>query len=442
MRAAVRWLASNFWSMVLALLLAILAWFVAVEAQDPTRTDRFPQPIRVTASNLPDDMMILGDFSPTVRVDLRTIQSVWDTLAPEDFQATVDLQGLGPGVHQVPVQVTLGKQPSRIIAVEPAVVALELDARAQITVPVRVEIEGEPALGYLRRTPSIAPHEVSVAGPQRYVTQVVEAYAQVSVQDAAANIEGRFPLRLRDAEGGAVPYVVATPDAADVRVPIELSGYYRPLPVKVVITGQVAVNYRITGISVEPPTVTVFGSPEVIAALPGYVQTEPVDVEGAVADVIERPALDLPSNISVVLGQQPVVVRVLVEPIQSSRTMQITPTIQGLDPALTATVPLETIEVILSGPLPLLESLDEGDVRVILDLFGLSVGKHQIEPRVIVPEGVVAQNVLPAALQVEIMVPRPATPTPTPSPTPVFTPTPTPAPLPTATPTTTPAAEE
>ncbi len=48
MRAAVRWLASNFWSMVLALLLAILAWFVAVEAQDPTRTDRFPQPIRAT----------------------------------------------------------------------------------------------------------------------------------------------------------------------------------------------------------------------------------------------------------------------------------------------------------------------------------------------------------------------------------------------------------
>ena len=228
-------------------------------------------------------------------------------------------------------------------------------------------------------------------------------------------------MRLQDAAAAAIPYVVAAPTTVDVRIPIELSGYYQPLPVKVVITGQVAANYRITGITVEPPTVTVFGAPEVIAGLPGYIQTEPIVVEGAVADVIERPTLDLPANTTVVMGQQPVVVKVLVEPIQSSRTMQITPTLQGLDPVLTATVPLQTIEVILSGPLPLLEGLEPGDVRVVLDLFGLSVGKHQIEPHVVVPEGIVAQNVLPAALQVEISVPLPSTPMPIA--TPVLTPT-------------------
>jgi hypothetical protein len=87
--------------------------------------------------------------------------------------------------------------------------------------------------------------------------------------------------------------------------------------------------------------------------------------------------------------------------------------------------------VILSGPLPLLEGLEPNDVRVVLDLFGLLVGSHQIEPQVVVPEGIVAQNILPAALQVEIMVPLPATATPTAAPT--VTPTARPAVIPTPT---------
>ena len=90
--------------------------------------------------------------------------------------------------------------------------------------------------------------------------------------------------------------------------------------------------------------------------------------------------------------------------------MEITPELQGLRPGLTATVSLETVEVILSGPLPMLETLEAGDVRVVLELFDLPHGTHQIEPQVVVPEGLTAQSIIPATVQVEIFV----SPTPTP----------------------------
>ena len=62
-------------------------------------------------------------------------------------------------------------------------------------------------------------------------------------------------------------------------------------------------------------------------------------------------------------------------------------------------------------------------MRVVLDLFGLPVGTHQVEPLVIVPEGISAQNVLPATLQIEISIAITPTPTTTITPTITITPT-------------------
>jgi YbbR domain-containing protein len=410
MKAALRWLASNSPLMVLSLLLAALAWIVAVEEGDPTVEQPYPQPVPIVLSEPAEGMVIVGKFDERAQVTVRAPQSVWSSLKIDDFTTTVDLTGLGAGVHRVPVQVALNKQPSRIVLIEPEYTTLEVEPEEERTMPVRVRVEGEPTLGYLMRAPIIVPREVTVIGPSTYVTQVVEVFTQLSVQDASADIEGEFRLQFQDSEGQPTPYVTLMPESVNVHVPIEPSGYYRALAVKVVLEGQIASGYRITDISVEPPTVTVFGTPSIIAALPGFIEIEPIDVEGAQADVVQRPALNAPPNVAVVPGQQPVEVKVAVEAIQSSLTMEIVPEIQGLGPSLTTTVSPETVEVILSGPLPLLETLEAHDVRVVLDLFGLPLGTHQIEPQVVVPEGMAAQSILPATVQVEIFV----TPTPTP----------------------------
>jgi len=83
----------------------------------------------------------------------------------------------------------------------------------------------------------------------------------------------------------------------------------------------------------------------------------------------------------------------------------------GLAPGLTVTTSLEPVEVILNGPLPRLELLEADEVRVVLDLFDLLPGVHQVEPEVIAPDKIVARSVSPPALQVAIS----SLPSPTPS---------------------------
>lgn len=414
MKAVLRWIGSNIPLLVLSFVLASLAWVVALEQEDPTLEEPYSQLIPITLSGLPEGMVIVGEFNERVQVTVRAPGSVLRTLTVDDFTATVDLSGLRPGVYQVAVQLVLNKQPSQITSIGPEYVTLELESEAEKTVPVHVQIEGEKTLGYVMRAPTIVPRQVVVSGPSSYVNRVIEATTVVSVQDASADVEGEFQLRLRDSEGQPVPYVTLTPEMVSVRVPIELSGYYRPLPIKVILEGQIAPGYRTTDVTVEPPTVTVFGALDVIDTLPGYIETEPIDVEGAQADVIARPALNVPPNVAVVPGQQPVEVRISIEPLESGLTMEVKPELQGLGPGLTATTSLEGVQIILSGPLPLLEELEADDVRVVLDLFELPRGTHQIEPEVIVPEGVTVQSILPATVQVEIAT----APTPQPEPSP------------------------
>lgn len=403
MKSVLRWLVSNFPLMIMALVLATLAWFVALEEGDPTLEERYSQAIPITPVALPEDKLIIERSAESVQVTVRAPQSIWENLRSSDFKAVADLSGLAPGEHQVPVKVELNKEPSRIVSFEPQSIMFSVDAKMERTVPINVQVEGEPVLGYLRRSAILDVHEATVKGPTSYVTRVVEAFATISVNGADADVDQELRLEPRDEAGQPVSDVSMAPEVVSVRVPIEPSGYYRPLAVKVVLEGEVAPDYRVTDISVDPPTVTVFGAPDVLSALQGFIGTEPIDVEGAQEDVSVRPALNVPENVAIVRGQQ-VEVRVFIEAIESSLTIEIAPEVQGLEPGLATTLSPETVEVILGGPLPMLETLDAENVRVVLDLFELSLGTHQIEPQVIVPEGVTARSIIPAMVQVEISV--------------------------------------
>jgi YbbR domain-containing protein len=81
-----------------------------------------------------------------------------------------------------------------------------------------------------------------------------------------------------------------------------------------------------------------------------------------------------------------------------------------MEPGFTATVAPETVEVILSGPVPVLEQLTDEDVRVLVDLLGLNPGIHSLEPQVVAPPEVVTEAVIPSSVQVEVILV--ATPTP------------------------------
>jgi YbbR domain-containing protein len=425
----------------LAVALAFTVWVVATNEQNPRVKDTFPENIPVQVLNKAEGLVIFPEIAKSIKVTVRAPEISWERLTADKFEAKIDLKGLPAGRHDVEIQVACTDRFVEILEKQPPEVSIRLEEYKEKEVGVQVKVMDNPHLAYIDRTPVVTPSKAKVSGPASMVDQVSQLVAEIYLRAAKEPVEGLVDLSARNEKGEAVGWVDIVPSEVTVRVPIEQRRGYKEVTVRPIVEGQVASGYRISSVSVEPSNVIIFGSPLTIEGIPGYLETTPIGVSDAKADVVERVTLTLPQDVTV-LGEQSVLVKVSVTAIESSLTVQREFVIQGLQPGLDATPSPEVVDVILSGPVPRLDALKPGDVQVILDLHELQRGTYKITPNVVVPEGLKVESILPDTIEVEITIGPLLTPTVTPEPTktpePTETSTPTEAPEPIETPIPTP----
>jgi YbbR domain-containing protein len=343
------------------------------------------------------------------------------------ISAWVDVSGLEAGTYELEVKAKASETfgPVRISQITPQFVTLTIESLITRSIPVDLEISGEPAIGYEKGPASYTPTSVTVSGPASLVDQVTNALVTLDISDANETINVDIPVLALDSNGEPVEGVLINPKEISVTQPIYLQGGYRNVIVKVLTSGQPANGYKLTNITVSPLNVVVFSSdPQLVNDLPGYVETEPVDLTGTEDDVDTFVGLELPDGVSVV-GDQAVLVRVSIAAIEGSLTVDLPVIPLGLLPTQAAILSPETVKLILSGPVPVLDSLEPSDIRVVVDLTGLDLGTYQLEPTVdLLPERIIAEAILPTTIQVTVII------APTPTPTSVFTPLPTSTPKP------------
>jgi YbbR domain-containing protein len=251
----------------------------------------------------------------------------------------------------------------------------------------------------------------------------------LDVSQAQLAITRTISLQAVDANEQAIDGLTITPDQITVTQYITQRGGYRNVVVKVTSAGQVENGYRLTNLSVYPPTVTIFSSdPQQVNEIPGYIETVPVDLNGVKDDQDLKVALNLPSGVSVV-GDQTVQVQVGIAAIEGSITLNnMRIELVGLAEGIFGRVSPETVDVIISGPLPLLDGLKSRDVSVVVEMNGEDVGNYQRTPRVLLKSAELSvESILPGSVEVNVIgrvtitptVPPRITPTPTSTPTPL-----------------------
>lgn len=427
MASLFRWLFRNLSTLLLALALAVVVWFSAETAANPNIESTRSVPLEIVG--LDPNMLVVSNPPAQVRVTLRAPNSVLSSLDSVDgsISAWLDVTGLESGTYELEVKAKASEifGPVRISQITPEFVTLTLEQLITRSVPVELEVTGEPAIGYQADPPSYTPTVVTVSGAASLVDQVDTTLVTLDISEASETIDHNIPVMALDKNGEPVNGVLINPKEISVTQPIYLQGGYRNVIVKVLTTGQPANGYKLTNITVSPLNVVVFSNdPQLVNDLPGFVETEPVDLNGAEDDVDTFVSLELPDGVSVV-GDQAVLVRVSIAAIDGSITVELPVTPIGLLPTQAAVLSPETVKVILSGPVPLLDNLEPSDVRVVVDLTGLDLGAYQLEPQIdLLPERLTAEAILPTTIQVTVIV------APTPTPTSAFTPLPTLTPTP------------
>ncbi len=420
----IRFIYRNVGTLILAFALAMVVWISSVVAADPNEEC-------VSPSFVPLD--VLGENPTLERMEEIPTQIQVDFFAPHSIcvqlslggagSATIDLTGLGPGTHTVRVEPPVPTlRPVRILQFSPTEVTVSLEQLVTESFSISLDITGEPALGFEAGEAELDVSEVTVSGPESLVAQVAEVRASLDIGGARDSIQRNLGLRAVNAEGGNINGLTITPGVVVIDLTILQLGRYRELAVQVQTTGQWATGYRLTSITVSPPTVTVFSEDsETVNDLPGFVETVPIDLTDANDDISANVRLNLPPGISLV-GRETVFVQVSIAAIEGNLIVNLPVEVIGLSPDFSVEISPENVDVILFGPLPVLEELTTANVRVVVDLVGLGEGTWQVSPLVdILPDGVLEQGVNPAVLEVEIVL----LPTPTPSPTLSVTPSPT-----------------
>ncbi len=411
-----RWLASNIRTFLLALVLGASVWLSAVTGADPDEVRPYPDPVPLEVIGQDPSLVLTSEIPSTVEVTLRAQRSVWEQLTTQEnsVQGILDITGLSAGEHTQAVQIRVGPRPYQIVLKTPETVTFTLEALDNQSLPVDVVVNGQPAIGYQAGDATVEPTQIAISGPASIVKQAARARVLVNLDDVRESIDEAFDVQILDDKNTLLNGVTINPQSARVMIPISPQSGYRDLAVKVVVNGQVAAGYRLENISVFPPVITVFAEdPELVNALPGVVDTQPLDLQDAKDNISTRLALTLPESITIV-GTKTVQVQVAISPIQTSVTLLKQPiNIIGLPDGFDAQISPQTVDVIISGPLPVLDALTAQDIAVAIDVTGLDLGTHQLEPKVeVFVENVLEGSILPGTVEVVLSIL--STPTPTP----------------------------
>ncbi len=369
-------------TLLLALVGAIIIWAVAVRQADPINTQLWQVPVQIIGQ--PADARLINQGSPSVQVFVQGPNSALAELSAEDFLAYIDLSQAGYGRVQVPIEVELERERLDVTNWSPETAQIELEQIVSRDVPVNVDIRGSVASGHRYDQPVVEPDIITVTGPASRIGNLNEARVTVFLDNARQTLVVAPRPFFYDAQGGVVGNTGLTlsADVVQVTVPVEELEGFAQKPITVQWTGTPAPGYRLLNVSVEPDSILVAGRPTELNLL-SRLQTDTIDISGLKESFTQQVALALPAGI--VLDQpQAIFVTVEIEPILTSDVVAATPELRALGEGLTATLDVEQVRVFLFGPLEAVDSLEDSDVRVTLDLLGLDVGTHPVEPIVTV----------------------------------------------------------
>lgn len=393
-------------SFLTALVLAVIVWISAVNSNDPTQQIVYVNPVAVGQMGLDPDLMLTGQSAKEVRVSIRAPRSIHLRLNsdPSLITAVVNFSGQGSGEVTLKPQVQISLGPAQVTDIVPATIAYTIEAVITRDMPITLLQNGDLPSGYEAGSPILNAQTAKVSGAESQVKRVSRLLAPISMVTMTQNFSKTVELRAVDERGNAVEGISLNPARVLVEIPVKQMPGHRNVFVKVVTYGSIAQGCHLTGLSVSPPNITIYAqNPSLVADMPAFIETVPINLNGADANFEVNAILTLPEGIEV-LGNPTITVKISIAPIESSVQLPgIAIEVSNLGKGLKASLSPERVDVYISGPMNLIDRLTANQVHLILDLQGLGPGVYQLTPVVIFEnDSLRMDSFLPGVIEVSI----------------------------------------
>ncbi len=239
----------------ISLLLAFFLWFsINVSERDAERVLELPVVVR----KLPPDLIVVNAPDRAVTATLRGPRTILDGVDEQRGRIALDLSAAALGEMRIELAPDMIRPdlPRRLklVRLEPQRLKVQVERLLRRRLPVRPELAGAPALGYMTAESSVRPAEVEVAGPKSKVEDLKEIRTEpIDMQGLEHGLQRNVLL------AWAGDLVSFTPDHVLVSVSVEevsVSREFKDVPVAII-------NARGREVVLDPPQADVtLGGPQ------------------------------------------------------------------------------------------------------------------------------------------------------------------------------------
>lgn len=262
----------------LAAVLAVFTWGIVVYAANPPDSRTVSVPVPDPSPGIP---YVLE--SPTAPLSVR-VTGTREHVQAFDPGSSLSLRPdysviRHGGPQQIPVVIV---NSDRNVGLDspPTTVSVDVDEVSTRSLPVGFRITQTPPPGFINRTPVLTPNTVIVNGPKRLLTNL-EARVDIDLHGQKSTIAVELQVFLLDHTSGRPPptnRVGVDRSTVNASVEIDSQTTSRTVPVVLTVSGNPPRGSVLTGISVDPPTVTISGPAVVVNTIDQL--SVPVSVSG------------------------------------------------------------------------------------------------------------------------------------------------------------------
>ena len=371
---------------VLSVVLAIIIWLLVTNIDNPYITKTFTD---IPVSVVNEDVLLKKNKTwdiiegNKVTVTLKGKRSVIDKLGRSDIKATADLSKLSI-TNAVPINVTVERYNDEIKernlgSIDTLKVKLENMKTEQF--PVTVETSGEVGSGYAIGTKIPTPNIVEVTGPESLIERINQVRATINVEGITSDETFSIEPAYYNYDGDKLDASRLSCNVSRVEVSVTLL-QTKEVDLSVETVGEVAKGYQLTGVVLEPKTVTVAGTKEQLDSLDTILISN-LSVEGLTEESEEN--IDITSYLSedIKLAQESpdVRVKIQVEPLDS-KTITIPVTriaVRNQDPNMELSYAEDEVVVNIRGQQKDIKDLELADLTPVVDLSDLKAGTYRVE---------------------------------------------------------------
>lgn len=236
---------------LVSLVLAIFIWFIITDIDDPIQTKTFRDvPIKVVnKESIEEKNKVVNIPINKIDVKVKARKSVLLNMTSNDILAKIDLLELYDLTSSVKVRISTFKSVEEIYAVNSDFVVVTVDEKMKKTLPITVQVTGQPKKDYAVTTLKATPNILVLEGSKKIIDTISRAVSYLDVDGYKKEITSTEKIILYDTNNNIVDInsnlnsISLSVSQAEIKADIKPT---KTIPIRINLVGNPKYGYKVT----------------------------------------------------------------------------------------------------------------------------------------------------------------------------------------------------